>query len=78
MLDPQRVGSPGIFSIDGNSLPQAPKWTANWNAGYEVPVGNGAAYAFTDWTYRSRIHFFLYDSTEFSCCPEVLPKRLAG
>ena len=58
--------APGIASIDGNSLPQAPKWTVNWTAGYEHPVGNGAIYAFTDWYYRSKIDFFLYKSVEFS------------
>jgi iron complex outermembrane receptor protein len=66
VLDPQRPGSPGIYSIDGNQLPQAPKWTVNWTAGYELPVGDGALYAFTDWYYRSKIQFFLYNSVEFS------------
>ncbi len=66
VLDPERAGSPGIYSIDGNSLPQSPKWTVNWTAGYEHPVGNGAVYVFTDWYHRSRVHFFLYDSVEFS------------
>ncbi len=66
VLDPQRAGSPGIFSIDGNQLPQSPKWTVSGSLGYGVPVGNGEIYAFTDWYYRSRIQFFLYDSVEFS------------
>lgn len=66
VLDPQRPGSPGIFSIDGNQLPQSPKWTVNWTAGYEIPVGDGALYAFTDWYYRSKVQFFLYRSVEFS------------
>jgi iron complex outermembrane receptor protein len=66
VLDPQRPGSPGIFSIDGNSLPQAPKWTFNFTAGYEYPVGPGSIYAFTDWYHRSKINFFLYESVEFS------------
>ena len=56
----------GIFSIDGNQLPQSPKWTLNGTVGYEFPVGNGAIYAFTDWYYRSKIQFFLYQSVEFS------------
>ncbi|MEQ1510976.1 MAG: TonB-dependent receptor, partial [Sphingopyxis sp.] len=47
-------------------LPQAPRWTANWTAGYEVPFSGGALYAFTDWTYRSKINFFLYESVEFN------------
>ncbi|KTE05983.1 TonB-dependent receptor [Sphingopyxis sp. H115] len=66
VLDPPRAGSPGIFSIDGNQLPQSPKWTLNATAGYEIPVGDGAIYAFTDWYYRSKVQFFLYRSVEFS------------
>jgi iron complex outermembrane receptor protein len=66
VLDPQRPGSPGIFLIDGNSLPQAPKWTVNFTAGYEHPVGPGSVYVFTDWYHRSKVDFFLYKSVEFS------------
>lgn len=57
--------SAAIVSIDGNSLPQSPKWIANWTARYGVPVGDGEVYVFTDWAYRSRINFFLYESVEF-------------
>src|SRR3546814_3421876 len=53
ILDPQRPGSPCIFSIDGNQLPQSPKWTLNWTAGYEIPVGDGAISAFSYWQYHS-------------------------
>ncbi|WP_202878091.1 TonB-dependent receptor [Novosphingobium ginsenosidimutans] len=66
VTSPQRVGSPGIFSINGNQLPQSPRWIANWTAGYAAPMGNGEAYVFTDWAYRSKVQFFLYDSVEFS------------
>jgi iron complex outermembrane recepter protein len=66
VTDPVRPGSPGIFSIDGNQLPQAPKWSVNWTAGYGVPVGEGEIYAFTDWAYRSKVNFFLYTSREFN------------
>ena len=66
VTDPVRAGSPGIYSIDGNQLPQAPKWSANWTAGYGVPMGNGELYAFTDWAYRSKVNFFLYTSEEFN------------
>jgi iron complex outermembrane recepter protein len=65
-LRPSSPGNPNIFSIDGNQLPQAPKWSINWTAGYGVPVGNGEIYAFTDWAYRSKINFFLYTSAEFN------------
>lgn len=57
---------PAIVFINGNALPQAPKLSLNFTAGYEHALGNGAIYAFTDWIYRSKINFFLYRSTEFS------------
>ncbi len=66
VLNTQRAGSPGIYSINGNSLPQAPEWSANWTARYAVPVGSGEVYAFTDWAYRSKIEFFLYRSAEYN------------
>ena len=66
VTSPQRVGSPGIYSINGNQLPQSPRWIANWTAGYAAPVAGGEAYIFTDWAYRSKVQFFLYDSVEFS------------
>ena len=47
-------------------MPQAPKWTFNWTAGYEYPIGPGSIYVFTDWYRRSKIDFFLYKSVEFS------------
>jgi iron complex outermembrane receptor protein len=58
--------SSAIVNINGNSLPQAPKWSFNWTAGYEFPAGPGKIYAYTDWFYRSKIDFFLYKSVEFS------------
>ena len=66
VLNTPRAGSPGIFSIDGNQLPQSPRWIANWTAGYAVPMAGGEVYAFTDWAYRSKVQFFLYRSVEFS------------
>ena len=58
--------SPSTVYIDGNQLPQAPKWTVNFTAGYEHPVGPGSIYVFADWYHRSKIQFFLYRSIEFS------------
>jgi iron complex outermembrane recepter protein len=66
VLDPIDPDKPTNVFIDGNALPQAPKWIANWTAGYEHPVGPGSVYVFTDWYYRSKINFFLYESVEFS------------
>jgi iron complex outermembrane receptor protein len=56
---------PAIVNINGNSLPQSPEWIANWTARYSIPVGNGEIYAYTDWAYRSKINFFLYESVEY-------------
>jgi iron complex outermembrane receptor protein len=70
VLNPFAVPSipfdPGEVFINGNQLPQAPKWTVNFTAGYEHPVGPGDIYLYTDWYYRSKIQFFLYKSVEFS------------
>ena len=60
------TGQPAQVFIDGNPLPQAPKWTFNFTAGYEHPVGPGDVYVFTDWYHRSKVNFFLYESVEFS------------
>ncbi len=57
----------GFAMIDGNDLPQAPRWIANWTARYGIPLANGGeVYAYTDWVYRSRINFFLYEAVEFT------------
>lgn len=68
ILDPIVIpAGPGaaIVNINGNSLPQSPRWIANATARYGVPVGDGEIYAYTDWAYRSKINFFLYESVEF-------------
>jgi len=66
VLDPP-ASAEGTFSIDGNSLPQAPTWIADVTLRYmfELPAGFRLVAA-TDWAYRSRVHYFLYDSVEFS------------
>jgi len=70
LLDPIEIEadffSAARVNIDGNPLPQAPKWTLNWTAGYEHPIGPGSIYIFTDWYRRSKVNFFLYESVEFS------------
>jgi iron complex outermembrane receptor protein len=56
----------GTFVIDGNPLPQAPETTASFMLKYSQPTPNGEWYVLTDWTYRSKINFFLYESVEFT------------
>ncbi len=53
-------------SINGNSLPQAPKVVINFTARYGIPVADGEVFIFTDWAYRSKINFFLYQSREYT------------
>jgi iron complex outermembrane receptor protein len=64
VTDPLTAGGQAL--IDGNPLPQAPKVTANVTLRYTQPLGNGDLYAYTDWVYRSKVNFFLYESVEFT------------
>jgi iron complex outermembrane receptor protein len=57
--------SAGRVDINGNPLPQAPHWILNATARYGVPVGDGEFFVYTDWSYRSKMNFFLYEATEF-------------
>ena len=59
------LNAAGLAIIDGNDLPQAPRYVANVTARYSVPVGGGEIYAYTDWAYRSRVNYFLYEALEF-------------
>jgi iron complex outermembrane receptor protein len=57
----------GTALINGNPLPQAPKYVFNLTARYGIPVSNGGEYfVYTDWSYRSKVNFFLYESKEFT------------
>ena len=54
-----------VANVYGNPLPEAPKYVANVTARYGVPMANGGEwFVFTDWTYRSKVDFFLYKSIE--------------
>lgn len=65
VLDPAGAIA-GTVNINGNSLPNAPRWIANFTASYSIPLREGELFAFTDWAYRSKVNFFLYESREFS------------
>lgn len=64
VTDPRNAAGQAL--IDGNPLPQAPKWIANFTLRYGMPVGDGEAFVYTDWAYRSKVNFFLYESVEFT------------
>lgn len=70
VLDP--IAPSGNALIDGNPLPQAPRWIANAAARYAVPFRGGEVFVHTDWAYRSRINFFLYESAEFQDANELI------
>ena len=59
----------GKALINGNPLPQAPRTTVNFSLKYSQPMANGELYAYTDWVYRSKVNFFLYESIEFTSKP---------
>ena len=66
VLDPPGSAD-GTFSINGNSLPQAPGWIGDVTLRYVLALPGGAhLIASTDWAYRSRVRFFLYDSVEYA------------
>lgn len=63
----------GLASLDGNDLPQAPRWIANWTARYGLPIGDsGELYFYTDWAFTSEKNFFLYEATEFRSGKELI------
>ncbi len=65
-FDPDPTVDQFLAVIDGNPLPQAPELITSLTLRYGVPVGSGEFFAFTDWSYRSKVNFFLYESTEFT------------
>ena len=68
VLNPKNAAGQAL--IDGNSLPNAPKWIANVTARYGIPAANGGEYfVYTDWAYRSETSLFLYKSVEFTAPP---------
>ena len=63
------IAANGLVSINGNPLPQAPRWIVNASARYGIPVGDGEFFVLTDWSYRTKVNFFLYESVEFTGKP---------
>jgi len=63
------INAAGNVLIDGNPLPQAPKWIVNLNARYGVPFRDGEFFVYTDWSYRTKINYFLYEAAEFTGKP---------
>ncbi len=63
------LNAAGRAVIDGNALPQAPKWIMNLSARYNWPLAEGNLFVLTDWSYRTKVNFFLYEAAEFTGKP---------
>lgn len=56
----------GNASINGNPFPNSPELIINLGAGYVIPLKNGNEINLsTDWAYKGKTNFFLYQSVEF-------------
>jgi iron complex outermembrane receptor protein len=51
--------------INGNPLPNAPKYNLNFSARYDLPIGPGKAFLATDWNVQGYTNFVLYKTKEF-------------
>lgn len=60
------LNNDGLALINGNSLPNSPKWVFNTTLRWSKPISDeGEIFIYTDWAYRSKVNFFLYSSVEF-------------
>jgi iron complex outermembrane receptor protein len=68
---------PRTVLINNNPLPRSPRWLANLSLRYGRPLGNGEVFALTDWSYRGKYDFFLYEAKEYISKP-LLDGSLRG
>jgi len=59
------TGTTYFAQIDGNPLPQAPRYNLDFNARYDVPLTGGRAYIATDWNVQGYTNYVLYKTKEF-------------
>ncbi len=61
-----KVGTNTFAAVDGNPLPNAPRWNLDATARYDVPLSNGGKlFAATDWNVQGYTNFVLYKTAEF-------------
>ncbi|MEM7676849.1 MAG: TonB-dependent receptor, partial [Myxococcota bacterium] len=66
VLDPEGQTANTVL-ISGNPLPHAPKWIGNLAVRYDLSVDAvNRFFVFTNWSFRSKVNFFLYESEEFT------------
>jgi iron complex outermembrane receptor protein len=57
----------GLALVNGNPLPQAPRWVGDASLRYGLPLGpSGELYLFADMSYRTEMNFFLDKELEFT------------
>lgn len=63
----------GLVIMDHARLQDAPRWTANLNGRYTLPLNSDSGlFAFTDWTYRSYVLTTAYTSLESNMKPLLI------
>ena len=61
-----RIGNNTFAQIDGNPLPNAPKYNLSLAARYDIPLSaSSAVFVATDWNKQGRTSYVLYDTDEF-------------
>ena len=64
------LNAQGLALVNGNPLPQAPRWVGDFSLRYGVPLGpSGELYLFTDMSYRTEMNFFIDKELEFTGPP---------
>src|SRR5207253_10011152 len=62
-----KVGANTFAQIDGNPLPQAPKYNLNFSGRYDLPVADGRKiFIATDWNLQGYTSYVLYKTKEFT------------
>lgn len=68
VLDPRGTAPNNVF-VNGNPLPRSPRWIVNATLRYSHPWRHGELFAYTDWAYRGKYNFFLYEALEYKARP---------
>ena len=62
-----KIGSNTFAQINGNPLPNAPKYNLNFVARYDIPLtSSGKMFVSTDWNVQGYTSFVLYKTKEFT------------
>ena len=61
-----KIGANTFAQIDGNPLPNAPKYNVDFTARYDLPIGPGKAFISTDWNIQGYTSFVPYKTKEFT------------